>query len=88
MSDEEEELTPVRAFLEPLNLGQHRGVLKRLGYDDPTDFAAHTTEDAQEMKDALKEEGVPIGHVSKIMRAGSGGSDAHQSYRVRPEGVP
>ena len=37
MSDEEEKLTPVKAFLKPLNLGQHRDVMKTLGYDDPTE---------------------------------------------------
>ena len=35
MSDEEEKLTPVKAFLKHLNLGQHRDVMKTLGYDDP-----------------------------------------------------
>ena len=33
--DEHEEPSPVTAFLAPLELGQHRAVMKRLGYDNP-----------------------------------------------------
>ena len=69
--DEHEEPSPVTAFLAPLELGQHRAVMKRLGYDNPADFAVQTPEDAQDMKSALKEELVPMGHVSRIMRAAS-----------------
>ena len=54
--DEHEEPSPVTAFLAPLELGQHRAVMKRLGYDNPADFAVQTPEDAHDMKSALKQE--------------------------------
>ena len=69
MLDEEEQPTPVKSFLEPLGLGQHRGTFKQLGFDDPADFAAQSPADAQEMKSALLQESVPLGHVLRIMRS-------------------
>ena len=69
MLDEEEQPTPVKSSLEPLGLGQHRGTFKQLGFDDPADFAAQSPADAQEMKSALLQESVPLGHVLRIMRS-------------------
>ena len=59
MTDDEEAPSPVKGFLSPLGLGQHRDSLKALGYDDPKDFASQTQEDARDMKAALLGDGVP-----------------------------
>ena len=46
-------LTPVRGFLAPLHLEQHRDLLKTSGYDDPPDFANFSSQDVSEMRAAL-----------------------------------
>ena len=66
--DEELQTTPVTSFLGPLGLGQHRDVFKQLGFDDPADFAAQSPADAADMKAALLEQSVPLGHVQRVMR--------------------
>ena len=71
-SEDEEPPTPIREFLSPLGLDQHRDTMRQLGYDNPaTDFPAQTPEDALDMKAALLEAKVPVGHVAKIMRSAS-----------------
>ena len=44
MTDTAEGVTPVRAFLAPLNLTQYGDVFKSLGYDDPAEFAKFDAE--------------------------------------------
>ena len=66
--DEELQTTPVTSFLGPLGLGQHRDLFKLLGFDDPADFAAQSPANAQDMKTALLEQSVPLGHVQRVMR--------------------
>ena len=63
-----EEPSPLTAFLRPLNLVKHRGTMKQLGFDDVGDLKNLSPAEAQEMKDALVEEGVPLGHAGKIQR--------------------
>ena len=71
-SEDEEPPTPIREFLSPLGLDQHRDTMRQLGYDNPAiDFPAQTPEDALDMKAALLEAKVPVGHVAKIMRSAS-----------------
>ena len=85
-SDGDEEPTPIRKFLEPLRLTQHRETLRQLGYDDPeAELEAQSPEDAQEMKDALLGKGVPVGHVAKIMRTGAALKAARNEA---PSGLP
>jgi hypothetical protein len=72
VEEDEEPLTPIGEFLKPLGLDQHRGTMRQLGFDSPaTDFKAQTPDDAQDMKAALLEQKVPLGHVAKIMRSAS-----------------
>ena len=72
LSEDEEPQTPIDEFLKPLGLVQHRQTMRQLGFDNPaTDFKAQTPDDAQDMKTALLDDGVPLGHVAKIMRSAS-----------------
>ena len=72
LSEDEEPQTPIEEFLKPLGLVQHRQTMRQLGFDNPaTDFKAQTPDDAQEMKTALLDEKVPLGHVAKSMRSAS-----------------
>ena len=72
LSEDEEPQTPIGEFLKPLGLFQHRQTMRQLGFDNPaTDFKAQTPDDAQDMKTALLDEKVPLGHVAKIMRSAS-----------------
>jgi len=61
--------SPVESFLAPLGMNRHRDTMKQLGFDTPEDFADMTPGDAADMRAALLEEKVPLGHVLKIMRS-------------------
>ena len=72
LSEDEEPQTPIEEFLKPLSLVQHRQTMRQLGFDNPaTYFKAQTLDDAQDMKTALLDDGVPLGHAAKIMRSAS-----------------
>ena len=68
MADDAQGLSPVSAFLAPLKLTQYRDVFVSSGYDDPSEFAKFNADDANEMKAALLNGGVLLGHVGKVMR--------------------
>ena len=67
MSDEPQPpLSPHSAMLGSLR--QHSATLKNLGYDDVDDFEHVGDVELQALKASLTEQGVPIGHTSRIVR--------------------
>ena len=68
-ADQGDPRSPVKRFLTPLGLNQHRDTMKHLGFDTPDDFGDMTPGDAADMRAALLEHEVPLGHVLKIMRS-------------------
>ena len=51
----EEGPSPVRSFLEPLNLAPYRALLKEQGFDDPDDFGNMSASDVDTMAASLSE---------------------------------
>ena len=64
----EEGPSPVRSFLEPLNLVPYRALLKEQGFDDPDDFGNMSASDVDTMAAALSAGGMKPGHVLKLSR--------------------
>ena len=64
----EEGPSPVRSFLEPLNLEPYRALLKEQGFDDPDDFGNMSASDVDTMAAALSAGGMKPGHVLKLSR--------------------
>ena len=62
----EEGPSPVRSFLEPLNLVPYRALLKEQGFDDPDDFGNMSASDVDTMAAALSAGGMKPGHVLKL----------------------
>ena len=56
----EEGPSPVRSFLEPLNLVPYRALLKEQGFDDPDDFGNMSASDVDTMAAALDVPGVDV----------------------------
>ena len=74
-------LTPLRSFLKPLKLEQHRDVMNAAGYEDVDDFSTFSSDDVAVMRDALASKGVPPGHVQKIVKA----IQSRMEYGTEPE---
>ena len=83
-ADQGDPRSPVKRFLTPLGLNQHRDTMKHLGFDTPDDFGDMTPGDAADMKAALLEEKIPLGHVMKIMRRATQRRGSVVAQQVQP----
>ena len=92
MDDDAEHAAPseLTDFLRGIKLQHLAGKLAALGYDDVEDFANYNESSLQLLRDVLVREGVPVGHVDKLLRAVAARSapgNSQQQPVPQPPGV-